>query len=109
MSINAPATPADLSWLYASLSHLLEVLGLGGLGLAWRGSSRLAKLEEARGAQDKNLAALERRADAHDADRVVIREALADIRENVARLPTRTELEDMRKDLKQDYRATRLD
>lgn len=109
MSLEAPAAPADFSWAWNALGHLLEVLGLGGLGLAWRGNSRVTKLEEARAAQGKDLADLEKRADAHDIDRVLIRDALAGIRESVARLPTRAEIEDLRADLKQDYRAARRD
>jgi hypothetical protein len=99
MSMETAGAQADLSWLYAALSHLLEVLGLGGLGLAWRGSSRLTKLDE-------KTATLKDRADAHEADRAAIRETLAGIRESVARLPTREELERVRRDLKQDYRTS---
>jgi hypothetical protein len=109
MTVNAPAAPADLSWLWSTLGHLLEVLGLGGLGLAWRGESRITKLEAARDALADKAAALKERADAHDVDRAAIAETLAGIRESVARLPTRDELERVRQDLKQDYRASRPD
>jgi hypothetical protein len=100
MDMNPPAGPGDLSWAYDLIGHLLEVLGLGGLGLAWRGNSRVTKLEA-------RTEALKERADAHDEGTQAIAERLAVIRESLARLPTRDELEDLRRDLKQDYRASR--
>jgi hypothetical protein len=98
--MNAPGAPTDFSWAYELIGHLLEVLGLGGLGLAWRGNSRVTKLEV-------RTEALKDRVDAHDEGREAIAERLASIRESVARLPTRDELDDLRHDLKQDYRASR--
>jgi ABC-type lipopolysaccharide export system ATPase subunit len=86
---SSPAT--DLSWLYGGLAHVLEVLGLGGLGFAWRANYRVTKLEG-------EAAALKE---------LSVGETLTLIREKVASLPTREEMDRRFEDLKQDFRVTR--
>ena len=67
----------DPAWLMAAAAHLFDVLGLGGLALAWRAGGRVAKVEQALALQDKVNLEVKARLDQHSADQTMVREKLA--------------------------------
>ena len=87
----------DPAWLMTAAAHLFDVVGLGGLALAWRAGGRVAKVEQALALQDKVNLEVKARLDQHSADQTMVREKLA-------ALPTHDQVAGMIREVREDIR-----
>ena len=95
--MNQTASILDPAWLLGAAAHLFDVVGLGGLALAWRAGGRVAKVEHALELQEKVNLDVKARLDQHAADQTLVREKLA-------ALPTHDQVAGMIREVREDIR-----
>jgi len=90
----------DPAWLTAAAAHLFDVVGLGGLALAWRAGGRVARVEQELGAQKELNAEFKAAIAAASAETALVREKLG-------ALATRDQVDGLIRDVREDIRALR--
>ena len=88
----------DPAWLLAAAAHLFDVVGLGGLALAWRAGGRVARVEHELAAQKELNGEFKAGIAAAGAETAVVREKLG-------ALATRDQVDGLIRDVREDIRA----
>lgn len=96
--MNQTASILDPAWLMGAAAHLFDVVGLGGLALAWRAGGRVARVEHELAAQKDLNVELKAAIAAHAAEAALVREKLG-------ALATRDQVDGLIRDVREDIRA----
>jgi hypothetical protein len=90
----------DPAWLITAAAHLFDVVGLGGLALAWRAGGRVARVEHELAAQKDLNTEFKAAIAAAGAETALVRERLG-------ALATRDQVDGLIRDVREDIRSLR--